>query len=440
MSRSHPLRVVLATIVLTALTYPLWSAPGKSTGAQASWPQWRGPDRNGLSPEKGLNTDWTAKTPKLLWMVEGTGRGFSSLSVSEGQIYTVGKFPEGEAVVALDGADGRVLWKSGLTSRSPGNGGYEGPRSTPTVDGENLFAISSDGKVACLSRKNGMTLWSRDFKEWGGKMHSGWGYSESPLVDGNLVICTPGAADAMVVALDKRTGQEVWKSAVPSIGSSGGDGAAYSSIVISNAGGVKQYVQLIGRGLIGVRASDGKFLWGYNRVANGVANIPTPIVRGDYVFCSSGYGTGAALLKIAREGDGVQATEVYFLNGRTFQNHHGGMILVGDHVYAGHGHTNGIPICIELESGKIVWGGNKRGEGSGSAAIVYADGHIIFRYEDGKVALVQATPAGYRLKGTLTPAHQERKSWSHPVVVGGKLYLREQNKLMCYDLSKNLTA
>ena len=424
------------TFLLVVANHSL-GAPESTRLALGSWPQWRGPGRNGLSVEKGLNTDWNAKPPKLLWTSEGTGRGYASVSVSDGEIYTIGKFPEGEALVALKTAGGKQSWKCPLTEKSPGNGGYEGPRCTPTVDGNRLYAISSDGKITCVSRETHQKVWSRDFvSDWRGRMHSGWGYSESPLIDGNWVVCTPGGSGAMMVALDKMTGKEVWKSAVPSYGDEGGDGAAYSSIVISNAAGVKQYVQLTGRGVIGVRASNGEFLWGYSRVANGTANIPTPIVRDNYVFCSSGYGSGAALLQLARDGNGVSAKEVYFLTGNVFQNHHGGMLLVGDHVYAGHGHNNGFPACLELKSGKIVWGGNQRGEGKGSAAVVFVDGHIIFRYQDGKLALVEATPAAYRLKGTLTPAYQERESWSHPVVAGGKLYLREQNKLMCYDLAK----
>ena len=267
-------------------------------------------------------------------------------------------------------------------------------------------------------------------------MHSGWGFSESPLVDGNLVLCTPGGPNATIVALNKKTGKEVWKCATPSIGGNGSDGAGYSSIVISQGAGVKQYVQLTGRGVIGVRAQDGEFLWGYNRVANGTANIPTPIVSGDHVFCSTGYGTGAALLRLNKAGRGVQAQEIYFLGGNVFQNHHGGMVLVGRHFYAGSGNNQGFPTCIEAKSGQITWGGKQRGEGGGSAAITYYDGHLVFRYQDGVVALIEATPEAYRVKGTLKPAHQERESWAHPVVANGKLYLREQNKLMCYDLSK----
>jgi outer membrane protein assembly factor BamB len=426
------LRVIAACAVCAAIFGSignLWSAPQRRTLAAASWPQWRGPNRNGLSPEKGLNTDWETKPPKLLWTADGVGNGYASVSVGDGQIYTIGKFPGGESVVALDSNDGSVLWNRTSTTASPSNGGYPGPRCTPTLDGDRLYVISSDGKLACLKRSDGSLLWTRDFvKEWRGRVPH-WGYSESPLVDGELVLGTPGGSEAMIVALNKNTGEEVWKSAT------GGSGAGYSSIVISNGAGVKQYVQLTSRGVIGVRASDGQFLWEYNKVANGTANIPTPVTTGDFVFCSTGYGAGAALLKLSRNGQEVQADEQYFLKGNEFQNHHGGMLLVGDHIYAGSGHGSGLPACVELKTGKLMWG-RQRGAGNGSAAVVYFDGHIVFRYQNGTLALVEAKPQSYRLKGTLTPDYQERESWSHPVIAGGRLYLREQNKLMCYDLSK----
>jgi len=264
---------------------------------------------------------------------------------------------------------------------------------------------------------------------------SGWGYSESPLIDGEHLICTPGAKEAMIVALDKKTGEEVWRSAVPDdLGERGKDGAGYSSVVISNGAGVKQYVQLTGRGLISVAAEDGKFLWSYNAVANATANIPTPIADGDFVFTSSGYGTGAALLKLSKSGQGVKANEEYFLDAKTFQNHHGGMILIDGYIYAGNAHDNGFPVCLKMSDGKIAWGGEERGPGSGSAAITAADGYLIFRYQNGVLGVIEAKPDKYNLVATFKPAYQEDKSWAHPVVANGKLYLREQDKLMCYGL------
>ena len=268
-------------------------------------------------------------------------------------------------------------------------------------------------------------------------MMSGWGYSESPLVDGNSLIVTPGAKDAGLASLDKKTGDVLWKSAIPEMGSKGNDGAAYSSVVISNATGVKQYVQLVGKGVVSVRAKDGQALWGYNKITNGTAAIPTPIVRGDYVFCSTGYGEGgAALLKVVKQGAGLQANEVWYKKANELQNHHGGTVLQGDYLYMGHGHNNGFPVCVNFLTGKDVWR-QGRGAGSGSAALVLADGHLYFRYEDGVMALVEATPKEYRLKGEFKIKTVHGKSWQHPVIVDGKLYLRDQQNLHCYNIKKS---
>lgn len=411
------------------------SPPLPGTFPEGYWPQWRGIHRDGKSNDVGLLKDWSQQAPRLLWTASGLGSGYASVAVVNGRIYTTGNQADGQAVVALDADTGSILWKKNLTDTVPRHG-YDGSRCTPSIDGERLYAIASSGKIACLNLADGEILWSKDFRtQWQGRMMSGWGFSESPLVDGDRVLCTPGGPQAMMVALNKATGEEIWRCATPSLGNAGRDGAAYSSIVISHGAGVKQYVQLVGRGVIGVRASDGKFLWGYNPIANQTANIPTPLVSGDYVFCSTGYGTGAALLKLSRDGDGVRCDEQYFLSGDKLQNHHGQMILHEGHVYCGHRHNNGFPICVELLTGRIVWGGNQRGPGSGSAAVTYADGHLVFRYQSGEVALIEATPAGYRLKGSFKPDYVgSQPCWAQPVVTGGRLYLRDQDKLLCYDV------
>src|SRR5207253_3360445 len=298
-----------------------------------------------------------------------------------------------------------VLWTKAITDSVP-NFDHGGSRSTPSIDGERLYVIASSGKIVCLRTADGKEVWSKDFKmEWGGKPPH-WGFSESPLIDGDWVLCTPGGGAAMMVALNKLTGKEIWRTAYPTtIGDIGRAEAGYSSIVISNACGVKQYVQLVGKGVVGVRASDGKFLWGYNQVANRTASIPTPIVSGDYVFASSGYGTGAALLKLSKDRGGIKCDEQYFLEAKTLQNHHGQMILKDGYIYCGHGHGNGIPICVEMLTGKVAWGGTQRGAGNGSAAIACADEHLIFRYQSGEVALIEATPAAYHLKGVFKPPY-----------------------------------
>lgn len=435
MLRTLAALTVLASASALAL-FAVSSADADDLDRQAApqdWPQWRGPHRDAQSPAQGISKNWEEAPPELLWQAEGAGKGYGGLAVAGGKIFAVGDFDDGQSVAAFRQADGAELWRTPLTD-GPSEHSYDGSRCTPTVDGDRLYVTASQGLVACLRASDGEMLWQRAFEEFGGKMMSGWGYSESPLVDGDAVIVTPGGDDAMLVKLDKSTGEEIWRSPSPPAGEKGKDGAAYSSVVISDGAGVKQYVQLTGRGVIGVRASDGALLWHYDGVANGTANIPTPLIDGDYVFCSTGYGTGSALLKLSADGDGVTAEEQYFLDDKTLQNHHGGMVLIDGRVYCGHRHGEGFPICVDLASGDVLWGGRTRGPGQGSAAVVFVDGCLIFRYQSGDVALIEATPEEYRLLGVFTPAFVEGPSWSHPAIADGKLYLRENNVLMCYDL------
>jgi outer membrane protein assembly factor BamB len=401
----------------------------------ADWPQWRGPHRDGLSRETGLLQTWGPSGPPLAWKAAGLGVGFSSVAVAGGRIYTMGDRDGAQSLIALNQADGKRLWSARVGPTWDDQMG--GPRGTPTVDGDLVFAIGTEGDLVCVESATGKERWRKSLpRDFGGRMMSMWKFSESPLVDGDRVVVTPGGPKAFIVALDKRTGRELWRTAAPQPGPRGREGAGYSSIVISSGGGVKQYVQLTGRGLVGVRADNGKLLWSYNRVANDVANIPTPIVKDDLVFASTGYQTGSVLLKLVPSAGGVDAQEVYFLESRTLQNHHGGLVLVGDHVYGGHGHNRGFPIAVELATGKVAWGGDIRNAGTGSAAVTAADGHLYFRYQNGVVILIEATPQAYREKGSFTIPDVSQPSWPHPVVVGGRLYLREQDTLYVYDVRR----
>ncbi|HXY37262.1 MAG TPA: PQQ-binding-like beta-propeller repeat protein [Planctomycetaceae bacterium] len=451
----------IARLGLSWLALPL--LVGTSVVSADSWPGWQGPNRDNISPDTGLLKKWPASGPPLKWKAVGLGGGYSGIAVVDGKIYTMGQVgakaagnnaqpaPRSRAaagrgaarpaqnrggaagdcrVVCLDESTGKILWAKKI--------GAGDPNCTPSVDGDRVYALDRNGELACLDTADGKIIWHKSFqRDFHGHMMSGWGYSESPLIDGEKIVCTPGAADGLIVALDKKTGATIWRGRAPSnLGENGLDGAGYSSIVISHGGGVKQYVQIVGRGLVSFRAEDGKCLWNYNRIANHVANIPTPIVKDDYVFASTGYGAGAALLELKSDGDSVAAHEVYFLPGNKVQNHHGGMVLVGDYIYMGNGHNNGFPLCLDWKTGKIAWNGG-RGPGTGSAAILEADGELYFRYQDGMMALIEATPDGYNLRSKFMLPTHNAESWPHPVIVDRCLYLRDQDNLLCYDIARH---
>ena len=406
-----------------------------ATASAGDWPQWRGPDRDGhAASDESMRTDWADRPPELLWDCEGVGRGYAGVSVVGDRLYTTGNLDDGQYLVCVSLSDHAVAWKVRVSDSVPEHG-YPGSRSTPTVDGDLAYVVSSDGRIACVSLADEKVVWSRDFAEWDGRMSSGWGFSESPLVDDGRVVFQPGGPSALIVACDKTTGKELWRSESFG-GDKGKDGAGYSSLVRTEAADVPQYVTLTGRGAVGVRASDGKTLWTYNRIANGVADIPTPVVWDDNVFVSNGYGDGgSALLKLSASGDGVTAEERYWKSNGELQNHHGGVVRDGDRLYLGNKHNKGFPVCVDAMTGDLVWGGRIRGEGKGSAAVTACDGQLIFRYQDGIVAFIRMTPEKYDLLGSFKPKYQEDNSWSHPTVANGVMYLREQNRLLAYDVA-----
>ncbi len=426
------MRFAIVLNLAFAFVTPLFAQP-----KTADWPQWRGPLRDGICTETGLLTQWPEKGPPLLWDAKtvnkgkNVGTGYSSLAVADGKVFTLGDRDKKGNVICLDEATGKVLWATPF-SDSYGDGGS---RCTPTVAGGKVYGLSPQGDLVCALAADGKIVWRKQLKtDFGGMMMSEWNYSESPTVDGDRLIVTPGGKDAVLVALNKDTGDVIWKCAAPKE-----SGAGYASIVSATVGGEKMYITLLGQelGLVGVNAKTGKFLWSYPRVANGTANIPTPIVKGDQVFASTGYGTGAALLRLIPSEDGaVRAEEVYFLKANKVQNHHGGMVMLGDYIYGGHGDNRGNPFCLEWKTGKLAWG-PLEGPGGGSAAVLYADGHLYFRYDNNVMALIEATPTEYKLKGEFNlPKGASTPGWSHPVIHNGRLYLRGVDQVYCYDIKR----
>ncbi|HVS39380.1 MAG TPA: PQQ-binding-like beta-propeller repeat protein [Gemmataceae bacterium] len=397
-------------------------------GSAADWPQWRGPQRDGISKETGLLPEWPKDGPKLLWQVKDVGDGFSTPSVVGDRIYALGnKGMEDEFVEALDVKDGITVWSKHIGKVGPNQRvNYPGARSTPTVDGEFLYALGSDGDLACLTTAKGEVQWAKSLRRDFGGNPGFWAYAESPLIDGDVLVCTPGGKEATLIALNKKTGDVVWKCPTPN-----GDDAAYASIIVVEVGGVKQYVQFLQNGLVGVDAKTGKLLWSYDQTAKGsMANIPTPVAHDGFIYSAAGM-TGGGLVKLNTDKGEVKADPVYF--DRSLPNAIGGSVQIGDCLY-GANQANGLE-CIDFASGKIRWKEPSLGAGS----VCCADGRLYFHGEDGMTALVELTPEGYHEKGRFTPPdapkHPDKaKAWAYPVVADGRLYVRDFGVLWCYDI------
>ena len=408
-----------------------------SVAKAEDWSQWRGPNRDGLCTETGLLKSWPEGGPKLLWELTGLGTGYSSVTIINGKLYTMGdrsikeSAENAQYVIAYDLRTRKELWAAKV-----GPSHKDGPRCTPTVDDDYVFAIGTDGDLVCVDAADGKILWRKHLqRDLSGGNNPKWKFSESPLIDGEKLLCTPGGRDAVMVALNKKTGVLIWKCSMPDIGPKGKDEAGYSSIVVAEIGGVRQYIQLTNKGLIGVAAKDGRFLWGYNKIANRTASVPTPVIHGEYIFCSTSYKTGSVLLKLIANNSNFNIEEIYFLDYDIFQNHHGGFVKYGDYIYGGHDQNKGKPTCIEMKTGKVMWQAEQ--PGGGSAAILYADGHLYFRYQDDVIALIEANPQKYNLKSMFKLPKRDGMSgqgWSHPVICDGKLYLRHADVLFCYDI------
>jgi outer membrane protein assembly factor BamB len=382
------------------------------------WPQWRGPERNGASRETGLLREWPQSGPAVVWSASQLGAGYGSVAVAGSRVFVQGMKNRQSVVTSLDRAAGKAAWSVALGSAQENDRG-SGPRSTPTVDGDRVYVLTENGDLVCLLVADGKVVWRRNIlREFNGR-NINWLVSESPLIDGDRIIVSPGGRNAGMVALDKMTGTTVWVSKELS------DEAGYASSVVADVQGVRTILTLTGNAGIGVRATDGKVMWRYGNVANNTANITTPIYSNGKVFFTSAYGTGGALLGLRATGDSVSAQEIYFT--RNMQNHHGGVVLVDGYLY---GFNNSILTCLEFETGKVMWRDRSVGKGS----VAYADGRLYVLSEDNVVGLVEASPKGYRETGRFSIADQGWPSWAHPAISGGRLYLRNQNVLASYEL------
>ncbi len=413
-----PYRVAFWTIVFALTSVSIHAT---------DWPQWRGPARDGNSPEIGLRAEWPKDGPKLIWKISDAGSGYSTPAVVGDRIYLLGNDDlENESVRALSAANGKTIWstrlgKVGNPNQKPS---FPAARSTPTVDGALLFALGSDGNLACVETKGGKIRWQKNLRTDFGGTPGEWAYSESPLVDGDRVICAPGGRDATIVALNKNSGDVLWKCSIPE-----GGKASFASAIVVETGGVRQYVQLVEKGLVGVEAKSGKLLWHHARaISKYGANIPTPLAADNLVYFGSA-GTGGGAVKLEAKDGTVVAHEVYFES--KLPTAIGGSVKVGDYLY---GTTAQALMCVEFATGKIKW----QERAIGAASLCQADGRLYLHGENGEVALADASPEGYHEKGRFTPPEPPKRSnpmekaWAYPVVANGRLYIRDHGSLWCY--------
>lgn len=424
-------------LVLCTLSCCLASMNAKA----ADWPQWQGSNRDGKSADTGLLREWPNDGPPLAWKIDKLGGGDGGPAVAAGRIFIMSNRGEEEVVWAISEKDGSEIWVTALgpAFSQRASQGKEGPGCTPTVDGERLYVEGLGGNVACLQVADGKILWQRSMTEdFGGRVPM-WSYRESPLVDGDKVIVTPGGADAILVALNKLTGETIWKAKMPDSpagGFGGGGGASYVSPIAIDFDGQRQYVQLTARSLIGVAASDGKFLWRYDKPANRMGiNCSTALYHDGMVFASSAYGAGCGAIKLGRNADGsVKTEEVYATT--DMQNHHGGMILLDGCLYgASGGNEGGALVCLDFQTGKVLWDQRSTVGRRAKGSLALADGLLYYRMEDGVMCLIEPNPKQYtECSRFQQPDRTRLPAWAHPVVANGRLYLRDQDLLLCYDV------
>ena len=406
---------------------------GAATAPAADWPTFRGPGRTAVAPDTDLLESWPEEGPPLVWQTSGAGRGYASLAIAGDRIFTLGDglstaSDADEYLSCFDRATGKPLWKTKTGGPwTDGQESWQSSRSTPTVDGDTVYVITPFGQLVACATADGREKYRVDLKaQFGGTKGDSWGYSESVTIDGDRLVCTPGGEQATMVALDKKSGEKIW--ACPA---SGDIGAGHSSIVITTVGDRRVYLQTTASGAYAVDADTGALLWKYP-IDKTTAVIPTPIVKGDLVFIAAGYKRGGALLRQkAGPGGTVTMEEVYGLKPE-LANKHGGIVLVGDHLY-GCADDQPIVVCAKLETGEVVW--KERGSGKNSATVMAADGHVYVRYADGTLSLVKADPTAYSEVSTFkVPGSGDRPSWAHMVILDGRLYLREGDAILCYDV------
>ncbi|MDZ7315745.1 MAG: PQQ-binding-like beta-propeller repeat protein [candidate division KSB1 bacterium] len=396
----------------------------------ADWPQFRGPFRNGISLESGLLQQWPEDGPRLLWSVENLGSGYGSAAIAKGSVYIIGEEKGVETLFAFN-LQGRLRWKTALSGQWDRS--YPGPRTTPTVDDDRVYAITGMGEIACVNAKDGKIRWRlQAMEKFGGKYHK-WGISESPLIVDDKVIVTPGGALATMAALDKMSGRIIWTTKIEE------ETANYCSPILVERGGRKIIVTMLQHYLVGVDALDGKLLWkdafsAYQDSPKDI-NPVSPVYVDGLLYATSGYDDGGALYEISP--DGLTLKRLW--TDKTLDVHIGGVVVVNGVIYGAswEGNTNGKWIALDLKSGKVLWEHHWINKGS----IIFADGMLyLYTEKEGRVGLVRPNPKQFELISSFAITAGSGQHWAHPSLADGRLYIRRGNALLVYDVCTSLCS
>ncbi|MDF1811454.1 MAG: PQQ-binding-like beta-propeller repeat protein [Verrucomicrobiales bacterium] len=406
---------------------------GGSPASGTDWPAFRGADGTGISPDTGLLEKWPSDGPEKIWTYDKAGMGYSGFAVVDGRLYTQGTRDTDVTMICVDADSGKKIWsRSYAEDDSKGyNAGWgNGPRGAPSVNDGKVYGLGPKGILVCIDAEKGSVVWKKDLiKDFSGEPGK-WGYSETPIVDGEKLIVAPGGNKAGIVALNKDTGDVIWTADEVQPGM-----AEYATIVVSEMNGKRQYIKFFEKIVASVDAETGRLLWQGDFPKGKVAVIPTPIVDGNQVYVSAGYSAGCRAFEISSSN---QVKELWTNN--EMSNHHGGVIKFGDHIY-GFDNGKGL-VCQDWDTGKLTWM-NKDRQFLSKGAVHIADGMIYaLNEQNGALTLISANPEGYKEHGRfiLDPQSPNRnpqgRIWTHPLVIGGKLYLRDQEFIHCYDVKK----
>lgn len=375
------------------------------------WPQWRGPNRDGISQEKGWLKAWPAEGPARLW-TNNVGVGYSSFAVSKGRLYTMGNIQEKDYVFCLDAETGKVKWQHEYPCSSRDPNGYHGTRCTPTVDGDRVYSIGRQGQFFCLDTTDGHVVWAKDFKkDFGGEVPQ-WGFSSSPLIEKDWVLVEPGGRSASVTAILKASGEVIYKA--------GTDLAGYSSLIAFNLGKERCYAQFAKDAIVGRRMKDGAELWRLPWKTSYGVNAATPIIQGDRMFISSAYGFGCALLAMTP----TSVEEVW--RNKNMKNHVNSCVFLDGYLY---GYDDGTLKCLDWKTGEVKWSTGAYGKG----AVTLADGKLILYGQSGKLGLAEASPEGFKEICSFQ-ALPGKDTWANPVLANGRIYVRSLDKMAAFDV------